>query len=219
MPKKLKMTMSEFASKNEQCFSEDIFYNAPLFETENFKVIPSLGSLIPGWLMIVPKEYYISMGAIMNSNLYHELRNLMVQIKLIVKNTYGDSIIFEHGPAEIKSSVGCTVDYAHIHIVPIAIDLIEYSKKHTKQEINWKEVVGIDEASKYYDKKEPYLFVSNAEGKNFIGTSDHIPSQLFRKTIASYLGIEEMYDWKKFAFTENINHTIESLGKYSEEFV
>jgi hypothetical protein len=37
-------------------------WNEFLIETENFAVVPSLGALVEGWLLMVPKEHYISMG-------------------------------------------------------------------------------------------------------------------------------------------------------------
>ena len=39
-------------------------WSAPLVETENFVVVPSLGALVEGWLLIVPKAHHISYGAL-----------------------------------------------------------------------------------------------------------------------------------------------------------
>ncbi len=75
---------------------------------------------------------------------------------------------------------------------------------------------GIIETKKYYDRKIPYLYVRDVKNNSFIGTSEDIPSQLFRKTIASHIGLEEMYDWKKYPFNKNICETIETLSQYKE---
>src|ERR1700721_2859884 len=109
-------------SKNDK-FSEITFYNKSLFETEHFKVIPSLGSLVEGWVMIVPKEFYISFGAIANSAIYNELDDLIQNLGQVIKMEFGDFVIFEHGPVVRKSLIGCSVDYAHLHFVPARVNL------------------------------------------------------------------------------------------------
>ena len=45
-----------FILKNED------FGNRVLYETENFKVLPGLGHIMEGYLLIVSKDHYISVG-------------------------------------------------------------------------------------------------------------------------------------------------------------
>ena len=40
-----------------------------IMESPNFYAIPSVGSLVPGWLLIVPKESVICMGALEENKL------------------------------------------------------------------------------------------------------------------------------------------------------
>ena len=115
------MTNSQPHTKN---FFTDEFYNAVLFETDNFFAIPSLGSIVEGWVLIVPKRHYISMGAIRNDDLHNELDSFSSSIKDIVRQAYGNVILFEHGAARQNTAVGCGVDYAHLHIVPIDLDVM-----------------------------------------------------------------------------------------------
>lgn len=211
------MTNSILPKRGNSSFSGNAFYNRSLFETENFKVIPSLGSLVQGWLMVVPKQFYISFGAINDTEIYNELNELMNELGIITKAEYGDFVIFEHGPVAQKSLVGCSVDYAHLHIVPLSIDLIKQSGTLSNREIFWSEAEGVQDTSKYYGKRVPYLYVRDINRKSFIGVSEEIPSQLFRKTIAKHIGVEDMYDWRKHAFLNNIEATIAALIKYKEE--
>jgi ATP adenylyltransferase len=201
----------------EHNFLKKIFYNEPLFETHNFIVIPSLGSLVEGWLMIVPKEYYISFGAIRNQTIYKELDHLIENLGQLTKAIYGDFVLFEHGPIVKNSPVGCSIDYAHLHLVPVCVNLIEMSKFFLSKEISWCSVPGIHTTSEYFNKNIPYLFVRDVDKKNFVGFSEELPSQLFRRTIAKHIGIEEKYDWKRFPFTENIDMTIKSMSIYKKE--
>ena len=34
-----------------------------LFESANFVVVPTVGSIIPGWLLVVPRSHFLSVGS------------------------------------------------------------------------------------------------------------------------------------------------------------
>ena len=191
-------------------FNTDEFYNKILFESDNFKVIPSLGSLVEGWLLVIPKEHYISYGEITDSMLLSELEKLISDVCKIVKNEYGDYIIFEHGPVIEKSFVGCGVDYAHIHIVPINLTLnkiIELSD----QNIEWHSADNIKATSNYINKGQPYLYFKDNLNNSYIGTSSQIPSQFFRRIISKLIGKPEMFNWKDYLFLNNVTNTYKKL--------
>ena len=42
-------------------------WDEPLFESPNFVVLPSLGALVEGWLLLVPKKHFICMGELPDS--------------------------------------------------------------------------------------------------------------------------------------------------------
>ena len=197
-------------------FLDDHYYNKVLFESKNFIVIPSLGSLVEGWLLIVPKDHYLSFGSINNKDLYSELTDLIGYLDGIVKSEYGDYMIFEHGPNCQGTLVGCGVDYAHVHIVPYPINLIQECEKDTELNFDWHRVNGIQDAAGYARENLPYLFYSN-NNENYIATSNKIPSQLFRKIISQNLGLDLMWDWKLYPFKENLINTVDRLSKYSVE--
>ena len=82
---------------SEKKFYTSDFYNQILFETDNFTVKPSLGSFVEGWLLIVPKKHYISLGSMDDPTLFKELNSLINKIGEIVQKEYGDYVIFENG--------------------------------------------------------------------------------------------------------------------------
>src|ERR1017187_4678860 len=74
-------------------------WNEPLIETEHFTVIPSLGALVEGWLLIVPKMHFISMGAL-PIDLRAEADGLEHQTRSLLKAKYRKPVVgFEHGPS------------------------------------------------------------------------------------------------------------------------
>jgi ATP adenylyltransferase len=193
--------------------SKDI-YNKVLFESENFIVIPSLGSLVKGWLLIVPKRHVLSFSYL-PSDLYLELEVLVQRLGLILEKEFGPITIFEHGSSMRNSPVGCGVDYAHLHVVPININLIEELEANFNYEFDWNVVYNFESLKKYAISDIPYLYVKSIDGSQFVTTSEYIPSQLFRKVIANYLSIPDEFDWKKFHKIENIQETIKILSKYN----
>ena len=189
-------------------------YNEVLFETENFKVIPSLGSLVEGWLLVIPKSHYISYGEINDVLLLEELNTLVDYVCNILYSEYGNYIIFEHGPFEKKSKVGCGVDYAHIHIVPINLKFDEVNS-FSNPSIQWCKVEGIISASRYIELGQEYLYFQDCHNNSYLGTGVEIPSQYFRRIIANIIGTPETFDWKSYLYLDNITNTYTRLKKYN----
>jgi len=203
---------------SEKKFYTSEFYNQILFETENFTVKPSLGSFVEGWLLIVPKKHYISLGSIEDPILFDELNLLIDKIGQIVQKEYGNYVIFENGSLCANKLVGCGVDYAHLHFVPFDLDLIELIENRFNVMYNWESVNDIKSAISYIKNEKPYLYLRNQKNESFITTDENIPSQLFRKAIAESMSIGEQYDWKIYKFEHNIQRTIDKYSKYSGQF-
>src|ERR1700674_1783452 len=91
--------------------------NQPFLESRNFVVLPSLGALVEGWLLLVPKTHVICMGEL-SDNLTAEMQELKSRIRETLQRAYGNVCAFEHGPSRAKTSLGCGVDHAHLHLVP-----------------------------------------------------------------------------------------------------
>jgi ATP adenylyltransferase len=199
----------DFLSKN--------IYNHIVFESDNFIVIPSLGSLVKGWLLIVPKQYVLSIGYL-DENLQNELDELSNNVTKILEKEFGKVTMFEHGAYMPNNLVGCGVDYAHLHLVPVDIDLIAELEKILKINYDWHKISGLDFASIYTKQNLPYLYVKDNKNQHFITSNESFPSQLFRKVIANYLGKSDEFDWKTFHHMENIEATIRILSKYSCQF-
>jgi hypothetical protein len=132
-----------------------------------------------------------------------------------IENEYGEYIIFEHGPIQERSLVGCGVDHAHIHIVPVNLMLPQINE-FCDFSVQWDKVDSIHSASIYTDENKAYLYFQDSNRNSYIGTSEKIPSQFFRRIIAKMIGKPEMFDWKNYFFLDNIANTYTRLDKYSK---
>lgn len=194
-------------------FHSNTYYNQVLFESENFVVIPSLGSLVAGWVLIVPKTYALNMGQLSEA-LLTELENLATKVSVLIEKDFGPVTMFEHGPVASFNQVGCGVDYAHLHLVPININLIQHLAEASNASYEWEELDNISELTSFASRSMPYLFVSTEAGL-FAASDENIPSQLFRRIIANHLLIPEQFDWKFNPKVENIQCTINALSPYN----
>lgn len=191
------------------------FYNEILFESENFVVIPTLGSLVEGWLLIVPKQEYLSLQCIDKDSLLIELEELSQSVGKVMVNEFGCVTMFEHGAVNPKSTVGCGVDFAHLHLVPINFDLLQGLEKFENIKYEWKKVSNFKTGINTSEKGVEYLFLTDYLGNSFVTQNEKIPSQLFRKVIAHFLNVPDKFDWKQFHEIENISKTISRFKKYN----
>src|ERR1700678_2335133 len=116
-------------------------------ETELLVAVPSVGPLVPGWLLVIPKQHALSFGAVDASN----LSALMADIQRIAmgwRDLFGPLAWFEHGPAEARSSAGCGIDHAHMHLVPTGhFDLLREARELFSPKLVFSNVPGLDAAA------------------------------------------------------------------------
>jgi diadenosine tetraphosphate (Ap4A) HIT family hydrolase len=190
-------------------------WNTPLFESRNFVVVPSLGALVPGWVLLLPKDHYLSMGAL-PSAMFGEMEEIKRAIVSHLASIYGELSAFEHGPSRAKQSVGCGVDHAHLHIVPVAFDLRGAVQPLLPPNLTWTEA-SFEERRQAFARGKDYLYLEQPLGKGRIAVHDHFGSQLFRRAIASHLGLDDEYNWRDYPQITNIMSTVESLQNLPEE--
>jgi ATP adenylyltransferase len=191
-------------------------WNEFLLETEHFAVIPSLGALVEGWLLIVPKAHYISMGAV-PGDWRAEADALQEHVHELLRDQYGQRILtFEHGPSAAKHGTGCGVDHAHLHVVPLDCDLLQFVKPFVSANVEWK-TGDWQERSKAYQAGQDYLYFKPEGVTGRIALSEDFGSQVFRKAVSLYLGIPEQFSWREYPQLTIVRRTIEVFGNASAQ--
>lgn len=179
-----------------------------IFETENFVVLPSVGQIVEGYLLIMPKPHFTSM-ANMDKTLFPELEHVYSEVDRILKSNYTKPIFFEHGVCRSEYQYnGSCIDHAHIHAVPAPVDVSdELAKKYKFTKI--KKVSELGEIA--HDKN--YLYVDNGSGNKFIFEANNIQSQLIRYLIAEKLNTPKKGDWFLYSGKEEMLATIKRLSQ------
>ena len=187
-------------------------WNDPLFETQNFVALPSVGALVEGWLLLLPKRHFISLGALPDSML-NEMHAFKEFLSSVVVACYGTVIAFEHGPSADRRAVGCGVDHAHLHLAPISFDLSSEVRSLLPSGITWVPA-GIDVCKTAYQRGRDYLYLEQPIGTGHLIMHDSFGSQLFRRAIASHLGVPEEYSWREYDQAPKVVATIQKFHSW-----
>lgn len=185
-------------------------WNRPLRESENFVVIPSLGSLVEGWALIVPKKHFICIGAFPN-DLFRELEQTKSAVAQTLSQHYGQVCAFEHGPNSVNRQVGCGVDHAHLHLVPLDFDLRKAAEGFTPSELHWTPAT-LNSCRTVFRGGWDYLYIEQPLGHGYIAAHKALGSQILRKAVAAHLGVPEEFNWRDFPQFETISRTIRTLS-------
>ena len=184
-------------------------WNVPLVQSANFRVLVSLGALVEGWVLLVPNEHFLSMGAV-PSRLIPELQTLKKRVCERLTSIYGPICAFEHGPAKARRNVGCGVDHAHLHLVPIAFDLATAAAPYLPQNSRWERAdQALCEAAAR--DGEDYIYIEQPINRARILRHQDLGSQILRRAIAAHIGISDDFNWRTHPQIENVNRTIRAL--------
>ncbi|WP_298257560.1 hypothetical protein [uncultured Litoreibacter sp.] len=175
-----------------------------LCETKNFAVLPSLGSLVPNWVLIIPKNPMPCLSHL-NLNEQNELTNLSERVRAKFSWSPAETFLFEHG-GEYGSPISCGVDQAHLHLVNVDFDLI-LAAKNFNTELVWETEEGcLPMPSTSEQKKAEYLACSNAGIVHFAFPKSPV-SQFFRRVIAQETSQPEKWNYRDFPALEEISNT------------
>lgn len=177
-----------------------------LFETENFAVFPTVGQIVEGYLLIMPKTH-VSAISELKKNLLKELEYVYSEVRTILKNNYAGPIFFEHGVCRSEYQFnGCCVDHAHIHALPAPVNISDELKKEYK----YTKINNVSDLGKYDGTN--YLYIDDISGDKLILEANEIPSQLIRYRIADALNTPEKGDWSLYPGKDEMFNTIKKLS-------
>lgn len=187
-------------------------WDQPVFESQSFVAVPSLGSLVEGWLLVVPRQHFISIGALTPA-LLEEFTHFKQDVSARLSSLYGDTCAFEHGPYAPNREIGCGVDHAHVHLVPLGFDLVDAASTQLP-EATWRPA-SWSECSRVAAKGLDYLFVEQPVGAGRLAVARQFGSQVLRRAIASMIGRPDEFNWRDHRHEANIAKTINRLSSFS----
>ncbi len=180
-------------------------WNRVILETDHFVAVPSKGSLVPGWTLIIPKLHCLSFSDV-PTTWSNELVFVIRRVETALASQFTPATFFEHGPVALRSAFGCGIDHAHLHAVPLPFDLARASRKALPQpwldtEAPWRRTAGHG----YVTVRAPLAQCwSTCE-------PEALPRQFFRQVIARELGCSE-YHYDKVPRPDIARETVRRLS-------
>lgn len=211
------MTTLDLARKDRfsALLSDDSFgrplYDQPLLRLLDCVVAPTLGAIIPNWLIIVPKSPSLNFLEWKNLHSNNPLR-LIQGVTEYLGLEPSDVVWFEHGPSKTGTSVGCGADYAHLHLIfqpPFTFaQLIEQAVSSSP--FLWNRCA----AAMVYDELDDhssYLVAGSSGDALYTSDVEGAVSQFFRRAVGEITQAGHTWDYKRFPHHENIELTISSF--------
>lgn len=167
----------------------------PFMSNDDFMAVASIGALVAGWTLVIPKTHQLSMRNVYGKTPF---RNFLGSVLPFLSSRYGSLIAFEHGSNKEGSLTACGTDHAHLHLVPFSESLLPELRKSGLQ---WIRCSASEIGSRVGERE--YLFYSDVDSKKacndpigYLHVLEHSLSQFFRRLIASHLQKTDTYDYK-----------------------
>ena len=173
-----------------------------LYKTEHTAIIPAMGSFIPNYLMLVPLRHTYSLRHLSHS----EISDMEDCVKML-ESRFGKGTFFEHGSIDESKHAGACLDHAHLHFLPLDIDIRKLTENTEYQELeNFSSLTGI---------VGEYNYIRYIEN-NYYSNISELPKQYLRKVVTKYLGIPDFWDWRSHPFLDNMKATREAWRRFNE---
>jgi len=177
-----------------------------LFHSDGFTVVPSIGQINEGYLLIVPVSHVMALGDLQVSSL-NALVRLTERVGKALAETYGPCIFFEHGTRS-EGVGGCGIYHAHLHAIPLGeiVDPID----ELRSRFDYTKLPSMCDVGKESLGLSTYLFYRDSNAQSYLFRTGPLPSQFMRGLIADLLGGCE-WNWRSFGKEERLLSVVQHL--------
>ena len=179
-----------------------------IMESDHFAVIPSLGSLSEGHILVCPKQHIRSISSVASEE-EEQFLDVKDRVQMLLTWEYRQPIHwFEHGMVESESKISCTVEHAHLHALPLAVDIV--ARLEDFERIGYR---ATPSEVKACTRGGEYLYYESPFGESLLAHNDdgRFESQWFRKVFAEASGCPTLCDWRESPRPEIADYIFEKL--------
>ncbi|QGZ97057.1 HIT family protein [Terricaulis silvestris] len=194
--------------KNGPRFKSLSLHDQPVAESDHFIALPSLGSVVKGWMLIVPKAPLLCY-ADLDRSLLAEFDRFAQQVADHLRGMYGEVLLFEHGARTAGSSFGCGVDQAHMHIVPVSSDRFVHAVEFEIARPEWRSF-----GNRFPNQALLGEYLWYRTDKGSMMTNPVRPtSQFFRRCVANAVGRPSEWNYRDHPNYVRIVETVNDYGR------
>ena len=203
--------------------------NRIIWKNSEFALLPSLGSLVEGHLLLIPTHHVFSFSNLPDTSL-EIAKDLINSIMLFWSEDGKQTLVFEHGSIILASNeyekrvkrarCGACTDHAHIHILP-NISAKSVIAEFEKMNIHIDKMVlkNMNELCVEVNPDFPYIFLGGSDLDLWLRfVLEYVPSQFMRKLVSSTIGLSE-WDWRQFPRLDLVQNTIQKIGPRLKEWL
>ncbi|WP_163995677.1 hypothetical protein [Pyxidicoccus caerfyrddinensis] len=164
--------------------------------TEEHVVVPALGSIIEGYVMLVSKNHRSSVATLKAQQATQVQRELDSVLSALEKQS-GSSrwVVFEHGTTLDCGLKACCVDHLHLHLLPVDMDLA--ADLATRLSCEARHIEALQELRQVRESgADNYIYVRNPDGKHYVLTPPAYSSQFVRQVLAERAGKGDLWNWQ-----------------------
>lgn len=182
--------------------------NRILAETENFAAFPSLSPIVVGHILLVPK-HHISSIAQLHAAFHTEFKTFISTLLRRISARLEPPIVLEHGIGNGKIG-GCGISHAHLHLLPLSPSVAARVNSQISRSFLFSQLQLAQLADGTHNDDSYLLFGLKPEELS-VAFQENVPSQYFRKIIATQLGLER-WDWREKFGWDDIRTTYDVLA-------
>jgi diadenosine tetraphosphate (Ap4A) HIT family hydrolase len=172
--------------------------NTELLGSDRFVLVPALGPLAPGHVLIVSRDHALSLAAL-GSSVLTEYEDLVQIVAVRYAIPRKDLLEAEHGPTNISYGGGC-IGHAHVNLIPGLGSLVGLLDETLPV------IPGIDKLSDLMSVNGSYVLM-RAATQIRVYAGGNVPSQLIRRSICEHFGRAE-WDWGIFPRLDIVAATV-----------
>lgn len=183
-----------------------------ILRTDRLVAVPSAGALVAGWTLIVPRRPMLNLASA-TAEERRAIEFAACQIASRLAQPGEEIWFFEHGNRDAGGVMGCGVDQAHLHIVPLGFDLSGAIARRTGDDIAWTITAESDTPLDSLPNTGEYIaFWNMADLRLNIGMVRCPVSQWVRRVIADELGIGAEWDYRSHPQEVRVQQTLQRLA-------
>lgn len=195
------MSDCEFCARLAQPAGERPWYDFHILDQDDrFVTIPSLGALVPGYVLLVPRAHVFSMARLSPDD-RAALAAYERRVSGRLAAAWAAPTLFEHGSCGTPAgTAGACVDHAHWHLVP-GRHLPPGAVDGFRPAASFEEIA----AGRHPDG---YLALRQPSGEWSVRSRGRPQSQYFRRHIAAGLGVPDEWDYLAYPRLDHVRATI-----------
>jgi diadenosine tetraphosphate (Ap4A) HIT family hydrolase len=185
-------------------------FNTVLWQTPEAVITPTLGMLLPGYLLSIPRSHVDSLGCLEPADQETILQFTRSAIECLAAE-FGPYLIFERGSDPTTAHTD-SVTHAHLHLVPSADKVVPALLRL----LPWELIPPSSDLRSLALKDYVYL---ESNGVRWVVADPSVPRQMIRRVVAQVAGRPESWDWRRSPGKSTLRATLVRLGRLRADVI